>query len=82
MRGLVAEVTQAERPVFSKLLLEAQIPLLHIGVLQMQRLNVIDAVLGKCDIRLQHDRKRIAAGVVLPRIGKRWIRKRHLSAVR
>ena len=82
MCRLVPEVTQAQGPVFANLFLETEIPLLHICVFQVQRLVVVDPILWKRDVGLQHDRKWIPAGVVLPWIRQRGIRERYLAAVR
>src|SRR5436190_2034997 len=70
MNGVVSDIVRREQPVRTHLPLDAEIPLIEVGGLEIQRM-IDDAAEGlEGGILAGVQRERISAGVVHPRIRK------------
>ena len=69
MSGVVAYVVSRYQPGCPKLSLYAEVPLLKIGRLEVQRMRNHVGIGLKRQVRVDRDRERIAARLVYPGIG-------------
>src|SRR5262245_62985447 len=83
MHDARAEIIRRHQPVGSDLFLKAEVPLLRVRRLRMQRHRFITAERHERTVLRKSARKWITAREALPRVGKRrWVLNRHVVAER